>query len=93
MPIVGLVHPPSLSIGRLHPATLEPELVRQRYEQRGDERVPTPVGMFDAARWTFTAMDSGWSADLWVAGDVVVKYETLFELERYEPGASGPRLV
>jgi hypothetical protein len=77
----------------LHPATLQPELVRQRYERRGDERVPTPVGTFDAARWTFTAMGSGWSADLWVAGDVVVKYETLFELERYEPGASGPRLV
>jgi hypothetical protein len=26
-----------------------------------------------------------------VAGDVVVRYEGLFELEEYEAGASGPR--
>ena len=77
----------------LAPVTLQPELVRQRYEHRGDGPIATPVGTFDATRWTFTALDSGWSADLWVAGDVVVKYERLFDLERYEPGASGPRLV
>jgi hypothetical protein len=75
------------------PEELRPSRVRQRYELRGDERVATPVGSFDATRWTFTSLDSGWSADLWVAGDVVVRYERLFELERYEPGASGPRLV
>jgi hypothetical protein len=77
----------------LAPVTLEPERVRQRYERRGQETVQTPVGRFDAIRWTYTSLDSGWTADLWTAGDVVVKYETLFELERYEPGASGPRLV
>jgi hypothetical protein len=65
--------------------------VRQRYERIGDERVETPVGWFDAARWRFTALDSGWSGDLWVAGDVVVAYEGIFRLESYDPGARGPR--
>jgi hypothetical protein len=77
----------------LAPMTLEPERVRQRYVLHGDEEVVTPVGRFAATRWTFTALESGWSADLWMAGDIVVRYERLFELERYEPGASGPRLV
>jgi hypothetical protein len=77
----------------LTPVTLEPERLRQRYVQHGDEEIATPVGRFDAMRWTFTDIDSGWSADLWMSGDVVVKYEKLFELERYEPGASGPRLL
>jgi hypothetical protein len=75
------------------PDELQPRRVRQRYERHADERVATPAGSFDATRWTFTSLDSGWSADLWVAGDVVVRYERLFDLERYEPGASGPRLV
>lgn len=77
----------------LSPVTLEPERVRQRYERRGEEEYLTPVGRFAATRWTFTDVDSGWNADLWMAGDVVVGYEHLFDLERYEPGASGPRLV
>jgi hypothetical protein len=77
----------------LAPVTLEPSRVRQRYERQGDEEVETPVGRFAATRWTFIDVASGWSADLWMSGDVVVKYEDLFELERYEPGASGPRLV
>ena len=77
----------------LAPVTLEPERVRQRYVRHGEEVVETPVGRFGATRWTFVALESGWTADLWVAGDTVVRYETLFELERYEPGASGPRLV
>jgi hypothetical protein len=51
--------------------------------------VLTPVGTFDATRWRYTALSSGWTADLWVAGDVVVKYERLFDLEWYDPGASG----
>ena len=75
----------------LAPYTLEPSRVRQRYERIGDERVRTPVGAFDAARWRFTALDSGWTADLWVAGDLVVRYERLFELAWLDPGASGPR--
>ncbi len=77
----------------LEPVTLEPARVRQRYELVGDERVQTPVGAFDASRWRYTSMDSGWSGDLWVAGDIVVRYEGLFELERLDPGASGPRPV
>jgi hypothetical protein len=75
------------------PDELRPRRVRQRYDLRGAERVATPVGSFDATRWTFTSLDPDWSADLWVAADIVVRYERLFELERYEPGASGPRLV
>jgi hypothetical protein len=77
----------------LEPVTLEPSRVRQRYELVGDERVGTPVGAFDATRWRFTALDSGWTSDLWVAGDIVVRYERLFELEWLDPGASGPRPI
>lgn len=74
----------------LEPVTLEPSRVRQRYEALGPERVRTPVGSFDADRWRFTSLDSGWSSDLWVAGDIVVRYDGLFELARLDPGASGP---
>ena len=74
----------------LEPVTLAPITVRQRYELVGPESVRTPVGTFDADRWVFTALDDGWSADLWVAGDVVVRYDRLFDLVAYEAGASGP---
>jgi hypothetical protein len=77
----------------LEPVTLEWSRVRQRYELVRDERVETPVGAFDATRWRFTALDSGWTSDLWVAGDTVVRYERLFELVWLDPGASGPRPV
>jgi len=70
--------------------TLETSLVRQRYELMGDEQVETVVGRFAATRWRFTALDSGWTSDLWVAGDVVVRYERLFELTQYQPGSTGP---
>jgi hypothetical protein len=82
-----------LDVVYLSPVTLEPERVRQRYVRHEDEEAITPVGRFDATRWSFTDVESGWTADLWMSGDVVVRYEGLFELERYEPGASGPRLV
>jgi hypothetical protein len=81
----------------LEPVALKPSRVRQRYELVGDERVATPVGSFDATRWRFTALDPGrgseWTSDLWVAGDIVVRYERLFELEWLDPGASGPRPI
>jgi hypothetical protein len=73
----------------LEPVTLEPTAVRQRYEHHGPEAVTTPVGTFEATRWNFTSLDSGWTADLWIAGDTVVRYDRLFTLEAYEPGASG----
>jgi hypothetical protein len=73
----------------LAPVTLEPSRVRQRYERIGGEDVDTPAGRFAAARWRFTALDSGWTGDLWVAGDVVVAYEGLFTMETYEAGVSG----
>lgn len=75
----------------LEPVTCAPVEERQRYELLGEDEVATPVGRFAARRWRYTALSSGWSGDLWVAGDVVVRYEGLFELEEYEPGASGPR--
>ncbi len=77
----------------LAPVTLEPTLVRQRYELQGDEVVDTPVGRFAATRWTYASINSGWTSDLWVAGDVVVRYDRLFELEWYDPGANGPRVI
>ncbi len=75
----------------LEPVTCVPRDERQRYELLGEEEVETPVGTFAAVRWRYTALSSGWTSDLWVAGDVVVAYDRLFELEWYEPGASGPR--
>lgn len=75
----------------VEPFTLEAESVRQRYELLGDEAVDTPVGRFDSTRWAFTALDSGWTGDLWVAGDVIVAYEGIFRLESYDPGANGAR--
>jgi hypothetical protein len=74
----------------LAPVSCEPTVQRQRYELIGDDETATPVGRFQTRRWRYTTLDSGWTADLWVAGDVVVAYEGLFELESYEPGASGP---
>jgi hypothetical protein len=75
----------------LEPFTLEARRERQRYEVRGDERVETPVGTFAATRWSYTSLASGWSSDLWVAGDVVVRYDRIFALAAYDPGANGPR--
>jgi hypothetical protein len=77
----------------LEPVTLEARHERQRYELEGIEEVGTPVGRFTATRWRFTALSSGWSRDLWVAGDVVVSFDGLFELVAYEPGASGPPVL
>lgn len=74
----------------LDAVTCDPRMKRQRYELLGDEELTTPVGRFAARRWRYTALSTGWSRELWVAGDVVVRYESLFELESYEPGASGP---
>jgi hypothetical protein len=77
----------------LAPYTLEPSRVRQRYERIADERVETAVGAFEATRWRFTALGSGWTSDLWVAGDLVVRYDRLFTLDWLDPGASGPRPI
>ena len=74
----------------LRPVTCEPVMVRQRYERHGEEEVDTPVGRFRGTRWRYTALLTGWSRPLWVAGDVVVAYEDLFELAEYDPGRAGP---
>lgn len=78
-----------IAVVYLAPVTLEASRVRQRYELLGPEEVETPAGRFAATRWTFTDLDSGWAADLWIAGDAVVAYDRLFELGWYEAGASG----
>ncbi len=77
----------------IEPFSLEQTRDRQRYEPRGPEVVETPVGRFNALRWTYTSLESGWTSDLWVAGDVVVRYDHIFELVAYDPGASGPRTL
>lgn len=82
-----------IAVVYLAPVTLEDSRTEQRYELRGTERVDTPAGRFEAERWTFTALDSGWTADLWVAGDTVVAYDRLFEMAWYEAGASGAPLL
>jgi hypothetical protein len=82
-----------IDVAFIEPFTLEPVRERQRYERRGDEEVETAVGRFAATRWGYTSIDSGWSSDLWVAGDVVVRYDRIFELVDYEPGANGPRPI
>jgi len=74
----------------LQPVTCQPVMERQRYERLGEEEVATPAGRFASVRWRSTALSSGWSRDLWIAGDVVVHYDGLYELESYESGASGP---
>ena len=74
----------------LKPVTCEPVRMRQRYERLGEERVSTPVGTFAAIAWQYTALDSGFNRRLWVAGDVVVAYEDVFELAEYDPGPRGP---
>jgi hypothetical protein len=74
----------------LEPVTLEPIVMRQRYELVHREIVDTPAGRFLAVRWRYTALDTGWTSELWVADDVVVRYDRAFELIAYDPGASGP---
>jgi hypothetical protein len=74
----------------LEPVTCEPVRMRQRYERGEEEAVDTAAGRFRATRWQYTALGSGWSRPFWLAGDVVVRYEDLFELEEFDPGPSGP---
>jgi len=73
----------------IQPFTLEPVMERQRYELLGHEDVETRVGRFEATKWRYTSSRDGWTALLWSAADIVVRYERLFELTTYEPGASG----
>ena len=75
----------------LDPYTCQPRMERQRYEDLGPHAAETPVGTFAARTWRYTALSSGWSRTLDVAGDVVVAYDGLFSLESYDAGASGPR--
>jgi hypothetical protein len=77
----------------VEPYELTASRVRQRYELIGEEEVETPAGTFGATRWRFTALDSGWTGDLWIAGDTVIAYERLFTLEWFEPGATGAHPV
>jgi hypothetical protein len=73
------------------PFTLVPTRERQRYERLGPNVVETPVGRFSAERWRYTSLGSGWASELWVAGDLVVRFDRIFRLEEYDPGATGQR--
>lgn len=70
----------------LRPVTCEPIQVKQRYELIGPEIKDTPVGTFEAERWQYTSLGSGFTRPFWLAGDVVIAYEHVFELAAYEPG-------
>jgi hypothetical protein len=74
----------------LEPVTCEPRQERQRYEFEEAEDVSTQVGRFATQRWRYTALSSGWNRQLWIADAVLVRYDGLYELTWYEPGASGP---
>jgi hypothetical protein len=74
----------------LDPVTCEPHVVSQRYEREGEEEVATPAGRFRATRWQYTGLDTGWTGPLWVAGEIVVAFQNVFELASYEPGPRGP---
>ena len=74
----------------LEPVTCDAVYARQRYERLWDELVTTPVGEFEATRWRFTALDTGFTRQLWSAGPLVLAYEGLYELESYHPGTMGP---
>ncbi len=73
------------------PFSLEATRERQRYELLGPDQVDTPVGRFGATRWRYTSLASGWTSELWVAGDVVVRYDHIFELVDYDAGSTGVR--
>ena len=77
----------------LEPVTLEPSRVRQRYELVGDERVGRPSARSTRPGGGTPRWSPEWTSDLWVAGDIVVRYERLFELEWLDPGATGPRPI
>jgi hypothetical protein len=74
----------------LDPFTCEPHLVGQRYEVGDEEEVTTPVGRFTATRWQYSGLDTGWTGPLWVAGEIVVAFQGVFELAAYDPGPRGP---
>jgi hypothetical protein len=78
-----------IDVLHIAPDTLEPSRERHRYEHHGTGSVDTPSGRFLADHWTFTDLGTDLSADLWVAGDTVVRYERRLTLEGYEAGASG----
>jgi hypothetical protein len=73
--------------------TCEPRMEQQRYELLVEEEVTTPAGRFAARRWRHTRLSTGWTGDMWVAGEVVVAYDALYALEWYEPGATGPPVL
>lgn len=79
-----------LEVLALDPETLRAHRETHRYEFVGAEAVETPVGTFEAQRWHFIAPRPRFSRSFWVAGDVCVAAEDLYELVTYEALANGP---
>lgn len=73
----------TLEVLAIDPATFEPRAVRIDVADGGEEAVTTPVGAFDARRWSWDGRA------VWVGGIVAVAGDG-FELRSYEPGATGP---
>ena len=80
LPPIGWGAPRTFEVLYLEPVTCLPRRERQRHELLGEEEIATPVGRFSARRWRYTALRTGWTRSLWVAGDLEVSYEGLFEL-------------
>jgi len=75
----------------LDPTTLRARAETHRYELVGNEDVRTPVGTFAATHWRFIAPRPRFTRSFWVAGDVCVAAEDLYELTGYEALANGPQ--
>src|SRR5919106_3958100 len=90
LPPIGWGAPRTFEVLYLEPVTCLPRRERQRQELLGRRRSPRRFGRFSARRWRYTALRTGWTRSLWVAGDLEVSYEGLYELAAYEPGQSGP---
>ncbi len=75
----------------IDPVTLQTRAETHRYENVGPEAIDTAAGTFDAEHWRFIAPRPRFSRSFWVAGDVCVAAEDLYELVSYEALSNGPR--
>ena len=89
LPPIGWGAPRTFEVLYLEPVTCLPRRERQRQELLGRRRSPRRFGRFSARRWRYTALRTGWTRSLWVAGDLEVSYEGLFELRRKSRGRAG----
>ena len=80
-----------LEVLALDPQTLQSRIETHRFERVGEERCQTPAGTFEAVHWRFIAPRPRFSRSFWVAGDVCLAAEDLYELATYEALSNGPQ--